>query len=92
MEEACHQYSGGYSVRCVKQSVRTRHIISTVEGVQYGGGYAVWTCYTIRCTSKVFVGGGVGVVTRSRPPLPLRMTFAFIPNRYFKMFSGKPIP
>ena len=38
---------GGYSDECVTPSVRKRLIISMVESVQYGGGYAVRTCNII---------------------------------------------
>ena len=30
-----------------------RHIISMVEGVQYSGGYAVWTCHVISTVEGV---------------------------------------
>ena len=31
-------------------------MISTVEGVQYGGGYAVWTCHIISMMEGVEYG------------------------------------
>ena len=32
---------------CVTPSVRRKHIVSKVEGVQHGGGYAIRTCHII---------------------------------------------
>ena len=49
---------------CATPAVQRRHIISTVDGVQYGGGYAVGMCHIFRTVESMEYGPVTSSVQR----------------------------